>query len=137
MIVLQNETESEESEEILPRVIKIKTSLDGVEKLQMGMEVNVEVEVQNCREDEQLSFQWYYSPDLGKTWIIKEDTTEQKFTYVMDTNNWYYNWKVVVTVENKMDNTEVGAIENEVGMEANTEEAAEVDPEVNATTSIE
>ena len=36
-----------------------------------------------------------------------------------------------------MDNTEVGAIENEVGMEANTEEAAEVDPEVNATTSIE
>ena len=44
------------------------------------------------------SFNWYYSPDAGETWIRIEDADSSCYEYVMSNDNWYYLWKVEVSV---------------------------------------
>ena len=99
IILLQEETEEAEETEQLPRSISIRNTLAEMGGANFGTTIEISAELINFQEDDQCTFYWYYSEDDGLTWNLAEGENEQVLRYVIDSNNWYYRWKVIVAID--------------------------------------
>ncbi len=88
--------ESGAEENVAERQAIIHSSLEGKEFIYVGDEVTLTAELIGF-DDVQVTLQWMYSDDGGKTFKPIEGANEQTYTYRVDKKNFYYIWQLVVS----------------------------------------
>ena len=84
-------------EKLPTREIVIHSNMDGtiLNVLFVGTKIELTAELVNFTEDDQYEVSWQYSPD-GEEYKEIEDANDLEFSYVVDTENGNYFWKVIV-----------------------------------------
>ena len=76
-------------------VVRIETSLVPGQAVYAGTEVTMKA-IPAGFGDAELSYQWEYSKDGGKTWEPIEDATKKTYTYIITAENARYSYRVYV-----------------------------------------
>ena len=97
-IMLQTEPDTEEEQP--NRMILVKTLGDITGFANLGEETGVQAELINFSDNDVCGFQWFYSSNGGESWEVIENANDDAYYYTMTIDNWYYRWKVIVTIDN-------------------------------------
>ena len=68
--------------------------------VKLGTAIHMEAQLVNFKEDDVCEYQWYYSPDDGETYIEIPSANQQFYEYLLDAQNCFYRWRIVVTIAN-------------------------------------
>ena len=104
VIILKKEIaeKGEEKEEYPARGVTVYSSLyNNQESIQFGDIINMEAVLENFRDDDECQYQWFYSSDGRKTYIMIDGANQKTFDYALDIDNYFYSWRVVVTILNE------------------------------------
>ncbi len=98
-VLINQKPETEEEEEELPaRSVVVTSTLWGMSSIPLGTEINLTAELINFQEDDICTFQWQYRPDEADDYINIDGANELTYTYKIDTENFYYTWRLTVLV---------------------------------------
>lgn len=88
-----SEVQVEEAEP--EKSVVVTTSLDGVENIELGMQVTLYANLYGY-ENAEYTVTWQYSGD-GANWESIEGLNALTYTFTLDETNYMYVWRAVVT----------------------------------------
>ena len=99
-VLINQKPEIEEEEEELPaRSVEITSTLWGMKSIPLGTEISMTAELINFREEDRCTYQWQYLDAENNTYVDIPDANELTYVYFIDTENFYYTWRLVVIIE--------------------------------------
>ena len=104
LIILKPETEQleeEEEEELPARYIEITSTISNYKSIAFGTNIIMNAELFNFKDEDICEFQWKYYDYASDTYVDIEGANEQTYTYSITMDNYYYKWRVVVTILNE------------------------------------
>ena len=101
VVMISRKPETEEvEEELLARSIEISSTLWGMKSVPLGQEITMTAELINFQEDDQCTYQWQYLDKQTNTYIDIDGANELTYVYYINTDNFYYTWRLVVIISN-------------------------------------
>ena len=88
----------EDMEDLPTREIQLSSSLDELDIIYAGTDVELKTELINFMEDDEFEVIWEYSPD-GENYYILPDENNLIFNYTIDHENAYYIWRITVVLQ--------------------------------------
>lgn len=100
VVINQKPEIGEEEEELPARSIEISSTLWGMKSIPLGQEITMTAELINFLEDDICTFQWQYLDEVTDTYIDIDGANELTYVYTIDTDNFFYTWRLVVIITN-------------------------------------
>ncbi len=99
-VLINQKPETEEEEEELPaRSVQVTSTLWGMKSIPLGTEITMTAELINFREEDRCTYQWQYLDEQTNAYIDIPDANDLTYVYSIDTENFYYTWRLVVIIE--------------------------------------
>ena len=99
-VLINQKPETEEEEEELPaRSVEVTSTLWGMKSIPLGTEITMTAELINFREEDRCTYQWQYLDEQTNAYIDIPDANDLTYVYSIDTENFYYTWRLVVIIE--------------------------------------
>ena len=111
VVILKQKGSEEDAEESIPldaeenvplaRSIEVISSENEMDFVAAYSQIHMHVVLHDFLDDDLVSFQWQYSDDNGLTWQDAKEGNESEYSYIITGSNWYYRWRVAVTLTNR------------------------------------